>query len=154
LRFALPQLLIAIGSGMTLPFMSLYFRERFGYDSAAVGYLFAAGQLGMTLGFLGGPALHRRLGYVRAIALAQFASLPWFAVLAVTHSAPVAAAAYLLRTAVMNAAHPLMKSFLMESSPPELREGQNALLMFIFGLGWVVGPALGSWTTPGAITAP
>ncbi len=143
LRFALPQLLIAVGSGMTIPFMSLYFRERFGFHSDAVGMLFAGGQVGMTLGFLGGPALYRRLGYVRAIALAQFASLPWFAVLALTHWAPLAVLAYLLRTALMNAAHPLMKAFLMESSPEELREAQNALLMLLYGLGWVVGPWLG-----------
>ena len=31
----------------------------------------------------------------------------------------------------------------MEASPPSLQEVQNALLMSLWGLGWVVGPWIG-----------
>jgi MFS family permease len=43
----------------------------------------------------------------------------------------------------MNASHPLLKAFLMETAPAGLHEVQNALLSFLWGLGWVIGPVLG-----------
>lgn len=143
LRFVAPQLLIALGSGMTIPFMSLYFTERFGYSSSDVGNLFGVGQVLMALGFLSGPLLMRRLGPVRAMMAVQLLSIPFFLTLARADMAWLAAGAYLFRTAFMNASHPVLKTFLMEVSPAGLRELQNALLMSLWGLGWVIGPLVG-----------
>ena len=143
MRFVAPQLLIALGSGMTIPFMSLYFTERFGFSSSDVGSLFGAGQVLMALGFLSGPLLMTTLGPVRAMMAVQLASIPFFLTLARAELAWLAAGAYLFRTAFMNASHPVLKTFLMESSPAGLRELQNALLMSLWGLGWVVGPIVG-----------
>ncbi|HKX45478.1 MAG TPA: MFS transporter, partial [Planctomycetota bacterium] len=142
-RFAGPQLLIAVGSGMTIPFMSLYFTERFDFTTDGVGVLFAGGQVLMSLGFLATPWILARLGYVRGVTATQFASVPFFLVLAFAASPGVAVVAFLLRTALMNSAHPLMKGFLMETAPEDLREVQNAVLMLLWGLGWVVGPVVG-----------
>jgi MFS family permease len=143
LRFATPQLIISLGSGMTIPFMSLYFTERFGFSSGEVGDLFGSGQVLMAIGFLSGPFLMSALGPVRAMMAVQLASIPFFFVLARAELAWMAAGAYLMRTAFMNASHPVLKTFLMEASPPGLRELQNALLLSLWGVGWVVGPLIG-----------
>lgn len=143
LRFATPQLLISLGSGMTIPFMSLYFTERFGFASEEVGYLFGGGQVLMAFGFLSGPFLMATLGPVRAMMAVQLASIPFFLTLAGAEVAWIAAGAYLLRTAFMNASHPVLKTFLMEASPSNLREFQNALLLSLWGIGWVIGPLIG-----------
>ena len=142
-RFAGPQLWISIGSGLTIPFMSLYFTERFAFGSDDVGTLFAGGQVLMSVSFLLTPWILSTVGYVRGVAGVQLLSLPFFLALAFATSPGVAVAAYLLRTALMNSAHPLLRTFLMESAPAGLREVQNALLMLLWGLGWVVGPRLG-----------
>lgn len=143
MRFVTPQLLIALGSGMTIPFMSLYFKERFGFSSGDVGDLFGGGQVLMSLGFLSGPFLMASLGPVRAMMIVQLASIPFFFILARAELAWLAAGAYLLRTAFMNASHPVLKIFLMEASPPGLRELQNSLILCLWGIGWVVGPLIG-----------
>jgi len=143
MRFVAPQLLISLGSGMTIPFMSLYFTERFGFSSKEVGYLFGGGQVLMALGFLSGPFLMQTLGPVRAMMAVQLVSIPFFFTLAGAEVVWIAAVAYLLRTAFMNASHPVLKTFLMEASPPSLRELQNALLISLWGLGWIVGPLIG-----------
>jgi MFS family permease len=143
LRFVAPQLLISLGSGMTIPFMSLYFTERFAFSSDEVGFLFGGGQVLMALGFLAGPFLMTTLGPVRAMMAVQLASIPFFFTLAGAELAWLAAGAYLLRTAFMNASHPVLKTFLMEASPPALREFQNAMLLSLWGIGWVVGPLVG-----------
>lgn len=143
MRFAAPQLLISLGSGMTIPFMSLYFTERFGFASEEVGYLFGGGQVLMALGFLSGPFLMASVGPVRAMMAVQLASIPFFLTLAGAEVAWIAAGAYLLRTAFMNASHPVLKTFMMEASPPSLREFQNAVLLSLWGIGWVTGPLIG-----------
>ncbi|QDU69502.1 Major Facilitator Superfamily protein [Planctomycetes bacterium Pla86] len=142
-RFALPQVWISIGSGLTIPFMSLYFTERFEFTSDGIGVLFAGGQVLMSFGFLMTPWILQLAGYVRGVATVQLLSLPFFLMLAFATSPAVAVVAFLMRTALMNSAHPLLKTFLMESAPAGLREVQNALLMFMWGLGWVVGPVVG-----------
>jgi MFS family permease len=142
-RFALPQLWISVGSGLTIPFMALYFTDRFQFTSDGVGTLFAGGQVLMSAGYLLTPWILQSWGYVRGVALVQLLSLPFFLVLAFATSPELAVIAYLLRTALMNAAHPLLKTFLMESAPPGLREVQNAMQMLLWGLGWVVGPWIG-----------
>ena len=142
-RFAGPQLWISIGSGLTIPFMSLYFTEGFGFGSDDVGVLFASGQVLMSLGFLLTPWILSVAGYVKGVSGVQLLSLPFFLTLAFATSPMVAVVAYLLRTALMNSAHPLMRTFLMESAPAGLREVQNALLMLLWGLGWIVGPWIG-----------
>jgi len=143
LRFAAPQVLISLGSGMTIPFMALYFTERFGFASKEVGYLFGGGQVLMAFGFLSGPFLMASLGPVRAMMAVQLASIPFFLTLAEADLAWIAAGAYLLRTAFMNASRPVLKTFMMEASPPGMREAQNALLLCLWGVGWVVGPLIG-----------
>ena len=143
MRFVAPQLLISLGSGMTIPFMSLYFTERFDFSSDEVGFLFGGGQVLMAFGFLAGPFLMSTLGPVRAMMAVQLASIPFFFTLAGAELAWLAAGAYLLRTAFMNASHPVLKTFLMEASPPALRELQNAMLLSLWGVGWVVGPLIG-----------
>ena len=143
MRFVAPQLLISLGSGMTIPFMSLYFTERFGFSSGEVGYLFGGGQVLMALGFLSGPFLMMTLGPVRAMMAVQLASIPFFLTLAGSNIAWIAAAAYLMRTAFMNASHPVLKTFMMEATPASLREFQNALLLCLWGIGWVIGPLIG-----------
>jgi MFS family permease len=145
MRFAAPQLLISLGSGMTIPFMSLYFTERFGFESQEVGYLFGGGQVLMALGFLSGPFLMTTIGPVRAMMAVQLASIPFFLTLAGAELAWIAAGAYLLRTAFMNASHPVLKTFMMEASPPALREFQNAMLLSLWGIGWVTGPLIGGY---------
>jgi predicted MFS family arabinose efflux permease len=143
LRFALPQFLIAAGAGLAIPFLGLYFQERFGFAPASVGTLFAGGQVLMTTGLLFTPELLRRAGYVRGIVLVELLSIPFFLVLAFTRSLPLAVAAFLFRGALMNSAQPLLKQLMMHASPEGLREVQNGLLGFLWGLAWVVGPLLG-----------
>jgi len=143
LRFAVPQFLLALGAGLVIPFLGLYFQDRFGFTPSGVGSLFAAGQVLMTTGFLASPELLRRAGYVRGIVTVEVLSIPFFLVLAFTQSAPLAIAAFLVRGALMNTAHPILKNLMMQATPDGLRELQNGVLGLSWGLAWVIGPHLG-----------
>jgi MFS family permease len=126
-----------------IPFLGLYFTDRFGFAPSSVGTLFAGGQILTTTGFLCSPAILRRLGYVRGIVFVELASIPFFLVLAFTQDVRLATVAFLLRGALMNTAHPLLKGLMMHASPEGLREVQNGVLGVLWGIAWVIGPVLG-----------
>lgn len=142
-RFAAPQFVLACGAGLVIPFLGLYFQERFDFQPGKVGTLFACGQVLMTTGFLASPWILRRLGFVRGIVLVELCSIPFFLVLAFSHHLPTAVAAFLMRGALMNTAHPIFKNLMMQASPPGLREIQNGVLGLLWGVGWIVGPLAG-----------
>jgi len=139
-RFAMPQFLIACGSGLCIPFLPLYFKDRFGMGAGDWGNLFASGQVLFAIGFMLTPLVIRHLGYVRGIVSIELASIPFFLLLAFTWSLPWAIVAFLVRGALMNSAYPILKNLMMQATPPGAREMQTGMNAALWGVGWVVGP--------------
>jgi len=145
-RFALPQLIVASGAGFCIPFLALYFKDRFGMGPGDWGNLFSAGQILMTTGFLLTPFVLARLGFIKSIVVIELLSIPFFLMLAFTHSLPLALFAYLVRGALMNSTHPILKNFMMRATPPGAREMQTGINATLWGVGWVIGPILAGRT--------
>ncbi len=141
-RFAAPQFLISTGAGFCIPFLPTYFQERFAVPADGWGFLFAAGQVLMTFGFLLTPIALQRFGFVKSMVLIELASLPFFLMLAFTTSLPLAMFAFLMRGALMNATHPILKNLMMQATPAGVREVQTGVNATLWGIGWVVGPLL------------
>lgn len=139
-RFAAPQFVIACGAGFCIPFLPTYFQERFDVGPDGWGYLFASGQVLMTGGFLMTPFILTRLGFVKSMVAIELSSLPFFLALAFTTSLPVAMFAFLMRGALMNATHPIIKNLMMQATPAGAREVQTGVNATLWGVGWVVGP--------------
>ena len=141
-RFALPQFAIASGAGFYIPFLPLYFKDRFDFGAGSWGTLFSCGQILTTTGFLLTPVILKRMGFVRSMVTIELASMPFFLILAFTGHAPLAVLAFLLRGALMNSTHPILKNFMMQATPPGVREVQTGVNATLWGVGWVVGPLL------------
>ncbi|MCP3918083.1 MAG: MFS transporter [bacterium] len=139
-RFAIPQFVIATGAGFCIPFLPLYFKDRFDFAPGDWGSLFSAGQVLMSLGFLMTPFALARLGFVRSIVAIEMSSIPFFLVLAFTGNVGWAVLAFLMRGALMNSTHPLLKNMMMQSTPAGAREVQTGINATLWGVGWVVGP--------------
>lgn len=73
-QFALAQLLIGLGSGLVVPYLNLYFTNRFSVSLSAVGILISLGQVMTIVSMLIGPSLVNRVGAVKAVVL--FKSYP------------------------------------------------------------------------------
>lgn len=141
-RFAAPQFMIACGAGFCIPFLPLYFKDRFDFGPGAWGNLFAGGQVLMSVGFLSTPWLLARLGFVRSIVAIELLSIPFFLLLAYTFDVRLAMLGFLMRGALMNATHPLHKNLMMQATPAGAREVQTGINATLWGVGWVVGPLL------------
>jgi predicted MFS family arabinose efflux permease len=141
--FALPRFVLGCGAGLCIPFLGLYFHERFGFEPEGVSTLQACGSLLMSGGYLVAPLLLHRFGYVRTIVGLEFLSIPFFLLLAWTTRPDVAVLAFLMRGALMNSATPVHKSFTLLNAAEGLRELQNAVEAMAWGLGWYAGPSIG-----------
>lgn len=141
-RFAAPQFVIACGAGFCIPFLPLYFKDRFDFGPGAWGNLFAGGQVLMSFGFLLTPWLLSKLGFVRSIVTIELLSIPFFLLLAYTFDVRLAMLGFLMRGALMNATHPLHKNLMMQATPAGAREVQTGINATLWGVGWVVGPLM------------
>jgi len=143
LKLALPAALIGLGAGLIIPFLNLYFRDRFGLTPASIGALFALMQAFMVLGNLFGPAVSRRLGLVRGVVATQLLSVPFMAALALSHSFPIVVVAFLFRAGLMNMNQPLTTHFAMEVVPEREHAITNSLLSLSWFVAWSISADIG-----------
>ncbi|HLQ66173.1 MAG TPA: MFS transporter [Candidatus Limnocylindrales bacterium] len=143
LKLVLPSLMIGLGAGLIIPFLNLYFRDRFALSEANIGILFGVMQAFMVVGNLFGPAVSRRLGLVAGVVVTQLASVPFMVLLALSHSFPIVAAAFCLRSGLMNMNQPLTSHFAMEVVPERDHAMTNSLLSLSWFLAWSVSADIG-----------
>ena len=143
MRFVAPHAVLGVGAGACIPFLSLYFRERFGLGDGQVGALWAVGGVMTACGYLLAPLVSRRLGLVRGIVALELASVLFFLVLAYTNHLVIAVIAFLFRGALMNSGHPLFMNLVMKVTPEGAKEFQNGMQSVAWSVGWVLGPVVG-----------
>jgi predicted MFS family arabinose efflux permease len=143
LRLAFPSFLIGLGAGLIIPFLNLYFRDRFHADADRIGLIFGASQALTALGFVAGPVLARRFGMIQTVVGAQLASIPFFLALALTGRMEVAILAFWMRAALMNMNTPILSNFAMEVVDARDQTLTNAFLELSWSVSWMVSAQVG-----------
>jgi MFS family permease len=158
-RLCFPFFILGMGAGLIIPFLNLYFRERFLLPAGIIGIFFALLQFFMLAGILIGPLLSKKLGMIKTIVSTQLSSLPFMLVLAFTYNLPLAVFSFLFRGALMNMSQPISTNFAMEKVKEKEHALANALLMLSWTASWAVSANLGgrlikaySFTPPLLIT--
>jgi predicted MFS family arabinose efflux permease len=141
-RLLLPNMIIGFGAALLMPYLNLFFKERFPIDDRALGSIFAPRDLITALATMAAPALALRLGKIRSVVFSELASLGFLLMMGFVPVLPVAAAAFWIRGALMTMGHPLYSAFIMEQSPPEERGTVNSIVEMAWQVGWMVGPAI------------
>jgi len=144
----LPKLLVSpflvgSGAGLVIPFLNLYFRDRFHLESDAIGRIFAVSQSLTAVGFVLGPALARRFGMVRTAAASELLSVPFFTTLAFSFNLPLSIAAFWLRGALMNMNQPVSRNFAMEVVKPDEQALTNAMVEMTWSGSWMISTQIG-----------
>ena len=142
-KLMLPAFLIGLGAGLIIPFLNLFFRDRFHLSEGEIGILFGVMQGFMVVGNLFGPAVSHRLGLVRGVVATQLASVPFMLLLAISGSLPVVAVAFFLRGGLMNMNQPLTSHFAMEMVPKRDHAITNSLLSVAWFLSWTISADIG-----------
>ena len=135
--------LIALGAGLVIPFLNVYFVKVVGISEAQFGLLAGAGLLTRLALTSLGPAVGGRVGNLRAIGFTQLSSIPLLLAMAFLPTPILASSAYLGRGALMNMAQPLRSAFYMEAVEPGSRPAVNSLMLVTWNFAWAGGSAAG-----------
>lgn len=140
----IPTFIIAVGAGLTIPFIGLFFYKIHGIDSdqyAAISSLATLVVFGMVL-FV--PNIKEKIGYKIAVPLTQSIAVLALIILAVTELIPysfavyLAVIAYIIRQPLMNIAGPMTSDIVMKYVGERNREMVSALTAAIWSGSWFV----------------
>ncbi len=140
-QFVITQLLIGFGSGLVVPYLNLYFTNRFSVSLSGMSLLISLGQIMTIVSMLIGPTLAAKVGSVRAVVLFQVFSLPFLLLTGFTNVLFIASVSFLFRQALMNAANPIQSAILVDRVSDKRRGIANSLMQTAFMIGWAtMGP--------------
>ncbi|AFZ65912.1 MFS transporter [Deinococcus peraridilitoris] len=137
-RLVLPNLLVGLGAGATIPFLNIFIEGKFNVSYASLGSLFAWTSLATAVAVLIQPWLVQRFGRLRAILFVQTASLPFLVILGFAPSLWMVTVALFTRGALMNAASPVYSANAMDRLPEEDRGVYSAVNTIVWDLGWAI----------------
>lgn len=145
-RMCAPNLLIGLGAALLIPYLNLFFRQRFGTTDALLGALFSFSSIFTGLATLFSSRVVDRLGSkIRAVTATQAGSLLFLLLLGFLPSFPAAAGAFCLRAGLMNMSFPLYAAFCMERSPQGKRGVVSSVIQMAWQAGWAAGPFLSGY---------
>jgi len=142
-KLTFPFFLVGMGAGLIIPFLNLYFRDRFGLSPQTIGIYYGLVQASMILGVLIGPELARRYGMIKTVVFSEWASIPFMLILAFTGDLTLATMAFFLRGALMNLGVPISNNYMMERVGVTDRALVNSWSMMAWSLSWAVTAGIG-----------
>ena len=143
-------LIMAIGSGMTVKFFPLFFKEDVGLSPSQVQVIYVLVPLVMAaFSTVGTNVAAAGLGRVQTVMLFQTCGISLLVSMVVfSHYLDrhpfILVPIYILRTALMNAIYPLEESILMDFVPKNTRARWKSLES-VAAFGWCGSAALGGW---------
>jgi MFS family permease len=141
-QLLLPGLIISLGAGMLIPFMNVFFRERYGLADEVIGTLFGFSSLGMGLAIFGAPILAERWGKAKTVVMTRALSIPFLVAMGYVFSLPLAIVSFLSRSALMNLSNPVYQTMVMEEVDEDSRGIAASLNSMIWSLGWAISPSI------------
>ncbi|HEU5100599.1 MAG TPA: MFS transporter [Roseiflexaceae bacterium] len=142
LLLLLPPLVISLGAALLIPYLNIFFVERYRAGSTALGLIFALSDVAAGLAMLAAPLLAARLGKIGAIALTQLLSIPFLLLTGFAPGILVAGFALVLRAGLFNLGVPLYDAFAMERSPAAARPIAIGLVNGAYAAGYLVAPTI------------
>lgn len=137
--------LISFGAALLVPYLNLFFKQRFETSDQMLGLIFAGLGICTGLAALAAPRLSARIGKMPTIVLTEALGIPFLLVLGFAPLLGIAVGAALARAALFNMATPLYDAFAMETSSEEARPTIIALLNGAYSIGYLGGPLLSTY---------
>ncbi|HXD92725.1 MAG TPA: MFS transporter [Bacteroidia bacterium] len=149
IKALIPTLIIAVGAGLTIPFISLFFQEVHGMDKGSFSVVSSIAAFLVAWGALLVPNIKRNVGYKIAVPATQSLAIVSLVALATTQyysyvsiSVVIAIVCYLLRQPLMNMAGPMTTEIVMNYVGEKNQEIVSALTSAIWSGSWFVSGLL------------
>jgi len=144
LKFMIPTAMIGFGAGFIVPLFNLFFSLKFSASLEQIGLISSLSSITLGIGTLAAPALSKKLGRVKSIAVCEFLSMPFIMLMTLAPNLALASSAFITRNALMNMAGPISSTLQMELVTETERATTNGLMVMADGVpraltAWVSG---------------
>lgn len=143
LKAIIPTLIIAIGAGLTIPFINLFFFHNFKVDSSSFAMIGGVASLLVAFLALLVPNVKNKLGFKKGITYTQTTAVIALVALATTEffaqywwALPVAVLCFWVRTPLMNMAAPMTSELTMNYVGKRNQEMLSAIMAAIWSGSW------------------
>ncbi len=139
------SLLLTIGRGATLPFMSIYLNRQYAMPVDQIGI---AMSIALTVGVffsLGFGILADRFEKKRYMLLAITVFVGGFVAIPLTHHAALVVAWFSLVNCAYSVFATVLKSYFSDTLTPAVKAKVFSLNYTFLNIGWTLGPPLGTW---------
>jgi len=113
IKYGTTSVLIALGAGLFVPLMTLWFSLAYNVSDAVSGPIIGVSGLLIAVTTLAAPYLARRMGLIRAIVATQLFSTVFMVAVPLSPTFAVAGVIYTVRSFLMNLSNPLISSMIM-----------------------------------------
>jgi MFS family permease len=139
-QLMLINLIIGFGAAILIPYLNVFFREKFAINDNLLGLIFSLSSLLVFLGSVATPLLVKwTRSRIIPTVVTQGASVVFLFTLGFSPFLWIASISLLLRTVLMQMSSPLVENFAMQVSPPE----EQGAISAVRGVGWQMGQAVG-----------
>ena len=143
MKAIVPTLIIAVGAGLTIPFINLFFFHNFQIDSSGFAVIGGIASILVAILSLLVPNLKSKLGFQKGITYVQTIAVIALVVLATTEffkdywwGLPLAIMCYWVRTPLMNMAAPMTSELTMNYVGAKNQEMLSAIIAAIWSGSW------------------
>lgn len=152
IKAVVPTSIIAVGAGLTIPFVNLFFNSVFDIDFDEFSLIGVGVAVLVLIAALAVPMVRRRWGYKVAITVSQTIALTFLVGLALTEvfadvpgMLAIAVICYTLRTPFMNMAGPMTTELVMKYVGTRNQEITTAIVSSIWSGSWFVSAKFFEW---------
>ena len=142
-KATIPTLIIAIGAGLTIPFINLFFFHNFMIEASEFALIGSCTSLLVAVSSLFVPNVKRKFGFKKGITVSQSIAVIALVILATTElfkdywfALPIALFCYLLRAPLMNLAAPMTSELTMNYVGKSNQEMLSAVMSAIWSGSW------------------
>ena len=143
IKAIIPTLIIAVGAGLTIPFINLFFFHNFEIDSSGFAAIGGTASVLVAIFALLVPDLKSKLGFKKGITYTQSIAVVALVALATTElfnnywwAMPLAVICYWVRTPLMNMAAPMTSELTMNYVGSQNQEMLSAIMAAIWSGSW------------------
>jgi MFS family permease len=109
-----PKLCLALGSGLVVPFINLYLKDRFDFSTKMIGVSYALLQAFIFVGIFVTPTLVKKTTYIRFIMGTAFLAIPFMVGMGLSGNITLVLSCFFMRGMLMNMSSPITSMFEME----------------------------------------
>ena len=155
LRFLIYSIPVALGAGLFVPLMTLWFSSAYGVTDAISGPVLGFSSILTAVAVFLSPKLARKFGLAKAIVLTQGLSTIFMAAVPTAPTFATAASLYTVRVFLMNLSNPLSQSLLMGLVSPDERGAASGITASLWRLPNALSSTIGAiWIGMGLLALP